>query len=285
MGGKRILLIAKTPLIQRLEPAMLTRLGSSGAVEVERLKAAAANHERCLQAVRKTLGAHRVNEWQVDRLQARDAEGKDLVVTVGGDGTVLTANSLDSAVPMITVNSDPARSVGMYTRCTAETFPALLAAWEAGTAAVEAIPRLQVRIDSGQQWRILNECLFASANPAAMSRYLIEVGDQRETQRSSGVWVATAAGSTAAIRSAGAESLEAHTPALLFKVREPFQGRGAFTLLEGRQMPPLSLRLTPSMPGISIFIDGPYLHRSVPPGALVEFTPSPVPLRLLTLPA
>lgn len=280
-NSKRILLVSKTPLIQRVEPGVLARLAGGGAVDVERLRAAAANHEKALHTVRRALGAHRVSEFQVDRLQARDAEGKDLVVTVGGDGTVLTTNSLESDLPLITVNSDPEGSVGMYARCTAETFPALFQAWFAGAAQIENIPRLQVRIDSGNPWRVLNECLFASANPAAMTRYVLECDGRREEQRSSGVWVATAAGSTAAIHSAGMEPLEAHVPALLYQVREPFHGRCGMTMLSGRQLPPVGLKLMPAMPGISMFIDGPHLHRTVPPGATVEFMACPTPLRLV----
>jgi NAD+ kinase len=292
MAGKRILLISKTPLVARLESGVIGRLSHSGAIDIERLRSAASNHEQTMVAVRRALSQHKINEWQVDRLQPRDAEGKDLVVTVGGDGTVLTANSLDSELPMITVNSDPGGSVGMYTRCSAARFPELFEAWLAGRAQVEAIPRLQVRIDGAAPWRILNECLFASANPAAMTRYLLEIPGaagagawQREEQRSSGVWVSTASGSTAAIHSAGADTVEAHQAALLYLVREPFQGLRRMSLLAGRQLPPLGLRLTPAMPGISIFIDGPYIHRSIPPGSLVEFAASPIPLRLLTVPA
>lgn len=284
MTGRRILLLAKTPLVERLEPTVLKRLAAGGAVHLDRLQIAAETHLRTLALVRKVIGAHRVNEWQVERLQARDAEGKDLVVTVGGDGTVLTANSLDADIPLLTVNSDPGGSIGMYTRCTADNFAALFEAWLAGKAVEEIIPRLQVRIDSGQPWRVLNECLFASANPAAMTRYVIDVAGQRESQRSSGVWVSTAAGSTAAIRSAGMEPVDPHLPALLFQVREPFTGRGPMALLSGRQLPPTGLRLMPAMPGVSLFVDGPHFHRTVPPGSIAEFNASPVPLRLLRLP-
>jgi NAD+ kinase len=284
MSGRRILLLAKTPLVERLEPTVLKRLAAGGAVHLDRLQTAAETHLRTLALVRRVIGAHRVNEWQVERLQARDAEGKDLVVTVGGDGTVLTANSLAADIPLLTVNSDPQGSIGMYTRCTADTFAALFEAWLAGKAVEEIIPRLQVRIDSGQPWRVLNECLFGAANPAAMTRYVIEAGGERESQRSSGVWVATAAGSTAAIRSAGMEPVDAHVPALLFQVREPFTGRGPMALLSGRQLPPTGLRLMPAMPGVSLFVDGPHFHRTVPPGSIAEFSASPVPLRLLRLP-
>jgi NAD+ kinase len=284
MIGKRILLLAKTPLVERLEPTVLKRLAAGGAVNLDRLGIAAQTHERTLALVRRVIGSHIVNEWKVERLQAQDATGKDLVITVGGDGTVLTANSLDADVPLLTVNSDPAGSIGMYTRCTAENFAALFEAWVAGKASEEIIPRLQVRIDHGATWRVLNECLFASSNPAAMTRYVLSDGERRESQRSSGVWVATAAGSTAAIRSAGVEPVDAHQAALLYKVREPFPGRGPMELLAGRQLPPTGLTLMPAMPGVSIFIDGPHFHRPVPPGSVVDFSSSPLPLRLLRLP-
>lgn len=279
---KRVLLLAKTPLTQRLEPAILSRLSRGGAVHMERLNIAAQTHERTLHSVRQLLKAHRVSEWKVEHLPPDEAHNKDIIITVGGDGTVLTANSLDSDVPMITVNSDPQGSVGMYTRCTAETFPELWQRYLDGGAKREIIPRLHVTIDHQHPRAILNECLFASANPAAMSRYVLTVGQEREAQRSSGVWVSTAAGSTAAIRSAGMEPVAAHIPALLFQVREPFQGRGPMHLLCGKQLPPLGLSLMPAMPGISIFIDGPHFTRAVPPGSSVHFSPSPKPLTLLS---
>ena len=40
----------------------------------------------------------------------------------------------------------------------------------------------------------------------------------------------------------------------------------------------------PAMPGVSIFIDGPHFHRTVPPGSVAEFSASPKPLRLVRLP-
>ncbi len=283
MSSKRILLLSKTPLVERLEPDVLQRLAAGGAVHLDRLQIAADTHQRTLMLARKITSAHHVSECTVEQLQERDGANKDLIITIGGDGTVLTANSLDADIPLLTVNSDPQGSIGMYTRCNAENVAALFDAWLSGDAVEEIIPRLQVRIDNDQPCHVLNECLFASANPAAMTRYVLEVDGQRESQRSSGVWVSTAAGSTAAIRSAGMEPVEAHHPALLFQVREPFSGRGPMKLLSGRQLPPSGLRLMPAMPGVSIFIDGPHIHRTMPPGSVAEFSACPVPLRLLGL--
>ena len=179
---------------------------------------------------------------------------------------------------------EPSRSVGHFTRCTVEGFRTLFAAWQAGTTRIEPISRLQVTSGDGDgvPHRILNDCLFTSRNPAAITRYVLDADGSSERQQSSGVWIATAAGSTAAIRSAGLEPpLAPGQEALLFKVREPFQGRGIARILDGRQLPPRGLALTATMPGIDLYLDGP--HRRVPLayGATARFAPCPEPLPLV----
>ncbi|MBA3687095.1 MAG: hypothetical protein H0W72_17890 [Planctomycetes bacterium] len=184
---------------------------------------------------------------------------------------------------MITVNSDPERSVGHFSRCTLAGFPELLAAWRAGRHAIEPIARLEAVIDGDGSHCFLNDCLFTSRNPAAITRYLIEVDGERERQHSSGIWVSTAAGSTGGIRSAGMQPLPPGDHALLWQVREPFQGRSPVTLLSGRQSPPRGLRLTATMPNIDLYLDGP--HRQIPLryGGVVAFRAHAQPLPLVIL--
>src|SRR5205814_3511997 len=60
--------------------------------------------------------------------------------------------------------------------------------------------------------RVLNEALFCHASPAATSRYILRVTSpdgtsEEEEQKSSGMWIGPAAGSTAAQRSAGGRVL------------------------------------------------------------------------------
>ena len=275
----RILLVAKTPLARRLTPDDRERLAAAGAVDAVRLDGSLRRHEETLAAVRIALDGEQVREVRVEDLHADDADGVDLVVTVGGDGTVFTANTLATDVPFLTVNSDPGSSIGHFARATAATFPALIRSWCSGTATIEAIPRLEVRV-AGHRWRFLNDCLFTSTNPAAMSRYLIESPDGSEYQRSSGVWVATAAGSTGAICSAGAAPVEVGE-ALLFQVREPFHGRAELHLLGGRQLPPASLRLTPGIPGMALYLDGPNITIPLRPGVTAIISAATAPLRLV----
>ncbi len=286
MTAKRILLVAKRPMAARLSDEDLCRLEHHPLLSADVLRHAADDHERARQTVRAALAGHHLRERMVDDLQSEDAKDVDLMVTVGGDGTVFAVNALGADCPLLTVNSDPARSVGHFTRCRAENFSALFAAWMAGTHVTESIPRLALHIagvDSGRA--VLNDCLFTSRNPAAITRYVLDVAGEHELQHSSGVWVSTAAGSTGGIRSAGMDPpLSAQTAALLFCVREPFHGRRMATLLSGRQTPPLGLTLTPAMPDVDLYIDGPHARIALPIGASVAFSSAPRPLVLVTKP-
>lgn len=277
---KRILFVTKVALVHRLAGEAIRRLASSGAMSEEKLRDSADRQQRAVDSVRAALAGHDVRERRVHDLRPDDALDADLVVTAGGDGTVFTANTLNTRAPFLTVNSDPQGSLGHHTRARAEDVPRLLDAWVLGRAAFQDMPRLRCRTSSVDV-RILNDALFTNQNPAAMSRYVLDDGSGVEKQRSSGVWVSTAAGSTAGIHSAGMEPVFALQPALLFKVREPFQAFGHSRLLEGRQLPPRGLKLTAAVPGMALYLDGPNITVPLAPGEVAEFCASAEPLRLL----
>jgi NAD+ kinase len=277
---KRILFVIKVPLVRRLADETVQRLHSSGAMSEHTLRESADRHQRSIELVRKALQGFDARERRVHELRPDDAEEADLVVTAGGDGTVFTANTLNTRAPFLTVNSDPQTSLGHFTRARAEDVPRLLDAWTSGRAAFQDMPRLRCTTATVDV-RILNDALFTNQNPAAMSRYLIDDGSVCEKQRSSGVWISTGAGSTAGIHSAGMDPVFALQPALLFKVREPFQAFGRINMLAGRQLPPRLLRLTASVPGMALYLDGPNITVPLAPGEHAEFSAAPDPLRLL----
>jgi NAD+ kinase len=70
---------------------------------------------------------------------------------------------------------------------------------------------------------VLNDLLYANANPAATTRYKILFRDRYETHRSSGIWFATGMGSTAAILAAGGERRPQTDPLFQFRVRELYK--------------------------------------------------------------
>lgn len=280
MSRLRILFIAKVPLVDRLGDEAIARLQASGAMSEEKLRESAERQWQAIETVRQALAPYEVRERRIHDLRPDDAQDADLVVTAGGDGTVFTANTLSTRAPLLTVNSDPSGSLGHFTRARAEDVARLVEGFAAGRAAVQEVPRLRVRT-STVDLCLLNDALFTNQNPAAMSRYLLDDGQTTERQRSSGVWVSTAAGSTGGIHSAGAVPVFALQPALLYKVREPFHAFGRVAMLEGRQLPPRVLRLIPAIPGQALYIDGPNVTVPLAPGETAEVTAADSPLRLI----
>lgn len=277
----RILLIAKRPMLERITVEESQRRGQA----LAGLQQSAQTHAESLDRVRGDLAGTDLLERSIDAVLATDADDRDLIVTVGGDGTTLATSVLSATRPVISVNSDPSRSVGHFTRCTATGFAALLAAFRAGTHRIQDQHRLEVSVDGAPAQRFLNDCLFTSRHPALTTRYVLHADGRHETQMSSGVWVSTAVGSTGAIRSAGMRPVPQDGAALLFKVREPFQGRGSVRILEGSQVPPRGLSLTATMPGIDCYLDGAYRRIELGYGSTAVFAPAAEPLPLVTLPA
>ncbi len=279
----RILLTSKVPGIATLTGNDLERLGSSGIRKRSILEEGQRLHNKALDSVRANLQQQNlaIRERRIDELQQCDFDNIDAVVSVGGDGTVLATNRHIIDTPIIAVNSDPSRSIGHYTRCNQEGFPALLERYLTGKAIEELIPRLAVHIDNDEH-HILNDCLFTNENPAAMTRYQLCFDGQEEMHYSSGVWISTAAGSSAAIHSAGMSHIDPHLDALLFIVREPYRARKSPSLLQATATPPRPLTLTAAIPGIRLYLDGSHFFRPLAPGASATWSSGAHPLRLIT---
>jgi len=135
-----------------------------------------------------------------------------LVITIGGDGTLLTAaHHIEDGVALA-VNSAPEDSVGHF---------------------------------------------IAHDHPAATSRYRLTVGERDEEHRSSGLWIATAAGSTAGIRSSGGRPMPLRSPRLQNRVRELYREPGReYTLEAGFLGRAESLTVDSKMEEGHVFIDG-----------------------------
>jgi NAD+ kinase len=134
--------------------------------------------------------------------------------------------------------------------------------------------------------RVLNDVLFCHDCPASTTRYVLTLRGRSEDQVSSGVWVATAAGSTAAIRAAGGRQIQAGSTRLQFAVREPGPCGGAAdyrlpTVTHGfvRQGETLEIRSRSTV--ARIYIDGPHVVFPVGFGDTVSFTGAAAPLNLL----
>ena len=102
--------------------------GPASGIATARLRAADAEHRRTLRAVEAALRARGlaftlVSPHRLDGRGRRALERADLVVCVGGDGTLLGAARHVGRGLVLGVNSAPGDSVGISARPTGAAFP------------------------------------------------------------------------------------------------------------------------------------------------------------------
>lgn len=210
----------------------------------------------------------------------REAARAGLVVTVGGDGTLLDASHWLTRRPVLGVNSNPDRSVGYFCAATVDDVEEKLT--RILRAEVDPIPvgRMELRVNGRRlPHQALNDVLFAHRCPAAISEYVLRIAGAEEWQRSSGVWFSTAAGSTGAIRAAGGLIQPVRARALQYLVREPLRSDDRpYRFVQGFADDGIELRSRSF--DAAVFIDGQRLHKRMGFGDLLQLRHSDQPLRL-----
>jgi len=167
-----------------------------------------------------------------------------------------------SRTPIIGVNSDPQRSEAVFCAANAKSFRRLCEQALAGKLPELRLWRLQIALN-GRLWpvRVLNDVLAVHDDPATMSRYRLKIGSREEAQKSSGLWVSTAAGSSSAVLAAGGRQLPWSAKAFQYRPRELYRGRLSRCRLTGGVLhPPAHVRLTWLMRRGVAFIDGPHVR-------------------------
>lgn len=270
--------------VEERNDARIRRLLDDGDPTVARMRASHDEHETTVREVKAALAVLGADIACLVRTgEPFDCKGLDLVITVGGDGTLLSASHFVAGVPVLGINSAPSHSVGFF--CGARAGEAASAIGRAlrGELRRAVLTRMLVRKNSEVvAARVLNDALFCHASPAATSRYLIRLGDIEEEQKSSGFWIGPAAGSTAAQRSAGGRVLPLTSKRLQLVVREPYTPHGERYKLrhalidEGK---PLVVRS--KIHEGKLFIDGPNRTADVGFGDVLEFTQAKEALTVL----
>ncbi len=240
-------------------------------------------HVSTVATVKEAL-AHAGAEVVRIRTAEFDDRGLDLVVTVGGDGTLLRAShSVGPRVPILAINSAPTYSVGFFCGANRDTAPRAIAAALAGKLRGVTLARMQVRLNGAVvSARVLNDTLFCHHSPAATSRYIVEHRGIVEEQKSSGVWIGPAAGSTAAQHSSGGKVLPLESRALQMVVREPYKPRGKpYRLTRLVIKPGTRVLFRSKSRQMRLFSDGPEQTARAVLGDVVEFEEAPEPLTVL----
>ncbi|MBN9167310.1 MAG: NAD(+) kinase, partial [Myxococcales bacterium] len=114
------------------------------------------------------------------------------------------------------------------------------------------------------------------------SRYILGLRSGQEEQRSSGLWVGPAAGSTAAPRSAGGKVLPLESERIQYVVREPYTPAGGrFRYARGLVEPGEELVLRSKMREAKVFLDGHRIVHSVTMGDVLTMRRSDESLTVL----
>ncbi len=157
-------------------------------VSVAQLKRAHDAHGRSLEEVVSAFDDLGLEHDVLERSHVEGIEGYDLVVTVGGDGTVLDISHKLGSTPIVAINSDPATSVGYFCAGPSEDAHRLARAILSDELAPKGLSRFRVLVnDVVSTPPVLNDVLVCHENPAAVSSYILRVDDTLEQQRSSGV--------------------------------------------------------------------------------------------------
>lgn len=235
-------------------------------------------HLESIATIRAILRKHDIAFDMKGRNVLKDLAHYDLVISIGGDGTFLrTAHFLRDHLPILGINSSPEHSVGALCSIPARHFETKLQQIIEDRVKISNWTRLSAHLNGRELPElILNDAFVGNRCPASASRYFISketIRDRsntshprlahREEQRSSGLWVSSPAGSTAASEAAGCTPIPRRTSRMFqYVVREPYQmpHRDSYRLVSGRLTSKHKLTITSQMGDGAIFIDGPRVH-------------------------
>jgi NAD+ kinase len=283
---KRILVLSRITTLEGLTgPDGRPRIGSPanrGSAWFERIEEAHEDHLGTLATIRGALRKLGCTSRVVHSMDGLDTCRYDLVLTAGGDGTVLYASHHVDATPILGVRSSR-HSAGYLTGATRRDVEQKLSSFVRGRLTSTLLQRMAVLVgDRLRHDKVLNEALFSHPNPAVTTRYVLIVEGRSEEQMSSGLWVGPAAGSTAAIRSAGGRALSPTSRNLQFVVREPIRrSRMRTGMIRGLIPPGSELAVANKWQPARLYLDGPHFAIPVRPGQVVRVRLSDHPLTLL----
>ena len=221
-------------------------------------------HYRSVETVEKVLNKYNILYQKRARGSKVDFGQYDMVLTVGGDGTFLeAARGLRSQI-ILGINSDPQNSVGRFCASNAQDFEKILNRLLKDQIKIKHFARIHLNLHDHErryEVNVLNDILVCHQNPAALSRYSLSVNGVTEEQRSSGLWISTAAGSSGAIYSAGGKILEEESPRVQYKPRELYRGRDRNYKLQGQALIlKQPLIISSLMRNGMVFVDGAHLR-------------------------
>jgi len=239
-----------------------------------------------LEVVKKTLSKHKIDFHCVSRSRVRKhmIEGKDIIITVGGDGTFLRTAHYVLDTPVLAVSSDRNLNEGFFSQADKDDFDRKLHTIKKNKHKLVKLMRLEGIINNRIHTHLaINEIFVGSKRPYHTSMYTLIAGKHKEFQKSSGVLVYSGAGSNAWAGSAGVRREPKYSKHFHFVVREPYFGRLVKPkLLKGTISRKQSLVIKSSIHDGIVISDSEDDEHSFKDGDIIEIKVSKHPLNYIT---
>ena len=184
-------------------------------------------YKSTLNAVKKVLKKYSISYKLVDRDKLKEEQflGKNLVIPVGGDGTFLRASQFVKTQLIFGVNADAKNKEGFFMQSDKSNFEPRLKKIMNNKFKIKKLPRLEARIDNHKIWNFaLNEFFIGPKKSYHAAKYIVQIKNKKERQKSSGILVTTPAGSYAWARACSNKTLPLDSKDYQFVVREPYEG-------------------------------------------------------------
>ena len=215
--------------------------------------------------------------------QMPQAEATDLIITVGGDGTIIRAAgvSVPHGIPILGINMG---RLGFMTELEAEEAMDRVPQYIEGNARVEERCMLQVDVTSGKDqsnemgYHALNDAVVARGAMSRVVRIDASIDGAPLTQfRADAVMVATATGSTGYNLSVGGPILAPQASDMILKAVAPHVGMAPALVLPSTSV--VELMVATDRP-VMLSVDG-HMDRDLAPGETVTVRSSPRRVRFL----
>jgi NAD kinase len=184
--------------------------------------------KKSISVVKKILKDSKIKFKAImrNKIKKSDTKSKDLIIVVGGDGSLLYASHfITDKTPILCINSNTKLTEGFYSYANRFDFKKKLKQLLENKNGILELNRLEAKIGKKKLDLALNDYYIGHKTPYGVARYWLSHKGKKEYQKSSGVVVSTASGSFAWMKSAGGKQLPMTSPKFEYIVREPYHGK------------------------------------------------------------
>ncbi len=204
------------------------------------------------------------------------SESLDMIIALGGDGTVLRALSLHPGVPVLAINYG---NVGFLTQSDREDLDKVLVRLLSDDYEIEDRLALWVT-HRGEHYRCVNEVVVKAMT--RMIQVSVEInGHPVQLFRGDGVIVGTPTGSTAYLMSAGAPLVTPDVDCIILKALNEYSIRSQAFVLPGSAQVELKINFQRVRRGDVQFIADGVPHCNIRSGEQISICRSQIPARLV----